>query len=404
MNAANDHARAARWIFRTFLATCLFASGFAHADPLQWDACAWGQSASGNTCAGMATPLTWQQALQAAEQANTTAHQGQSDWRVPNRTELESLADLAMPGNGAFWSSTSYHPAPVQAWTVDFASGASSPAGKTTALALRLVRGGDDYRLPGPAMHAVTVTPSAHGSVSCAPNPVVHGEDVVCTATPNSGYSIGAWGDACAATPAGSASCTLSNVQAPQTVSASFTQITHVITVTPSANGNVVCVPNPVPDGGSAGCTATPDSGYSIGAWGDACAATPAGTASCTLGNVQAPQTVSASFTQITHVITVTPSANGNVVCVPNPVPDGGSTVCTATPDTGYAVGIWGDACAATPAGSASCTLSNVQASQTVGAMPVRRHRREAQAARSATCRHRRPSASASPRSLTPSP
>jgi len=83
MNAINDHARAARWKFRTFLATCLFASGFAHADPLQWDACAWGQSASGNGCAGMATPLTWQQALQAAEQANATAHQGSPTGACP---------------------------------------------------------------------------------------------------------------------------------------------------------------------------------------------------------------------------------------------------------------------------------------------------------------------------------
>ena len=48
---------------------------------------------------------TWQQALQAAEQANNAGHQGHSDWRVPNRTELESTVDLAVPGTGAwtFW-------------------------------------------------------------------------------------------------------------------------------------------------------------------------------------------------------------------------------------------------------------------------------------------------------------
>ncbi|HNQ11496.1 MAG TPA: hypothetical protein PKM45_13810, partial [Giesbergeria sp.] len=148
----------------------------------------------------------------------------------------------------------------------------------------------------------------------------------------------------------------------------SFTQITHAITVTPSANGNVVCVPNPVPDGGSTVCTATPSSGYAIGAWGDACAATPAGSASCTLSNVQAPQTVSASFTQITHAITVTPSANGNVVCVPNPVPDGGSAVCTATPDAGFTLTAWQGDCAGTPATSLSCTLANVRAAGGISA------------------------------------
>ena len=131
------------------------AAVFAHAEPLQWDACAWGQSAAGNTCTGTAAPLTWQQALQAAQQANDASHQGYSDWRVPNRTELESTVDLLAPGTGVYWSSTSYHPAPAQAWGVDFASGASSPALKTAPLALRLVRGGDDYRTPGP-----TATPA----------------------------------------------------------------------------------------------------------------------------------------------------------------------------------------------------------------------------------------------------
>lgn len=137
-------------------AACLVASAPAQAASLQWDACAWGQAAWGGTCTGTPAALTWQQALQAAAQANDAAHQGHADWRVPNRTELESTVDLTalQTGADAFWSSTSYHPAPAQAWGVDFAEGTSSPAAKTAPLALRLVRGGGDYRTPGP-----TVTP-----------------------------------------------------------------------------------------------------------------------------------------------------------------------------------------------------------------------------------------------------
>jgi len=139
--------------------------------PLQWDACPWGQTASGATCTGTATPLTWQQALQAAQTANAALHQGQADWRVPNRTELESTVDLAAPGPGTFWSSTSYHPAPAQAWTVDFAGGASHPVAKTAALALRLVRGGAGaaaYAQPGPASTPALDLPSQPGQTAQA--------------------------------------------------------------------------------------------------------------------------------------------------------------------------------------------------------------------------------------------
>ena len=135
----------------------------AHAAPLQWDACPWGQTASGSACTGTPALLAWQQALQAAQQANAALHQGQADWRVPNRTDLESTVDLAAPGMGAYWSSTSYHPAPTRAWTVDFGDGASSPANKTALLALRLVRGGDAYQLPGPFTTPALPLPSQPG-------------------------------------------------------------------------------------------------------------------------------------------------------------------------------------------------------------------------------------------------
>lgn len=145
---------------KLLLLPAALAAAFAHAEPLQWDNCAWGQTAAGHACTGTPAALTWQQALQAAEQANNAGHQGHSDWRVPNRTELESTVDLAVPGTGAFWSSTSYHPAPAQAWGVDFADGSSSPSAKTAPQALRLVRGGDDYRTPGPATTPPLPVPS----------------------------------------------------------------------------------------------------------------------------------------------------------------------------------------------------------------------------------------------------
>ncbi|MFT3777105.1 MAG: DUF1566 domain-containing protein [Ottowia sp.] len=153
---------------KLLLIPAALAAVVAHAEPLQWDTCAWGQTESGNACTGTPAALTWQQALQAAQQANGAGHQGHSDWRVPNRTELESTVDLAAPQAGAYWSSTSYHPAPAQAWGVDFADGSSSPAAKTSAQALRLVRGGDDYRAPGPATTPPLPLPSNPGETAQA--------------------------------------------------------------------------------------------------------------------------------------------------------------------------------------------------------------------------------------------
>ena len=145
----------------------------AQAQTLQWDACPWGQAASGATCTGTPAPLTWQQALQAAQTANAALHQGHADWRVPNRTELESTVDLAAApsASSAYWSSTSYHPAPAQAWTVDFGDGASHPAAKTAALALRLVRGGtaaQSFQSPGPATTPALPLPGQPGQTAQA--------------------------------------------------------------------------------------------------------------------------------------------------------------------------------------------------------------------------------------------
>ena len=111
------------------------------------DACAWGQSeGTGASCVGSPAALTWQQALIAARQANAMLYQSHADWRVPNRTELESTVSIASTTTGTagvFWSSTGYAGDPARAWTVDFGDGASHPADKSGAFALRLVRGGE---------------------------------------------------------------------------------------------------------------------------------------------------------------------------------------------------------------------------------------------------------------------
>lgn len=54
---------------------------------------------------------------------------------------------------------------------------------------------------------------------------------------------------------------------------------------------------------------------------------------------------------------------NGAVSCEPSSVTTGGSSTCTAVPDTGYQVSGWTGACAAAGT-STTCTLDNIQADQ----------------------------------------
>jgi hypothetical protein len=70
---------------------------------------------------------------------------------------------------------------------------------------------------------ATTASPLAGGSVSCSPNPVSHGSNATCTATPNVGYTFGSWGGDCAGTGA----CSLTNVTSAKAVTAQFTPIVN---------------------------------------------------------------------------------------------------------------------------------------------------------------------------------
>ncbi|WP_242466191.1 beta strand repeat-containing protein [Chromatium okenii] len=202
-----------------------------------------------------------------------------------------------------------------------------------------------------------TANPSIGGSVNCSVNPVSYGGSSNCSATPNAGYTFTGFGGDCYGT-----SCSLTNVTATKTVTANFTAITYPINATanPSIGGSVTCSVNPVIQGGSTNCTATPNNGYSFTGFSGDCSGT-----SCSLNNVTANKTVTANFTAITYPINATanPSIGGNVICSVNPVTYGGSSNCTATPKTGYNFTNFSGDCSGT-----SCSLTNVTSNKTVTA------------------------------------
>ncbi len=121
---------------------------------LWWKACSEGLNWLANsTCSGTASALNWQNALMAANTANTTAYGGFTDWRLPNKKELESIVETCghLPAinmtafldgpSRNYWSSSTNINTPTQAWGVGFGDGGTFAGLKTDANLVRLVRG-----------------------------------------------------------------------------------------------------------------------------------------------------------------------------------------------------------------------------------------------------------------------
>ena len=146
---------------------------------LVWDKCSrgqvWDNTTPPGTCTGAASSYDWVAALAEATAANSASHRGHADWRLPNRTELESLVKIdasapaidgtVFPATAAawYWTSTTYAPFPAFAWFVDFNDGYSSANDKTGTSPVRLVRSGQwfgpfDALDAAPALSALGVT------------------------------------------------------------------------------------------------------------------------------------------------------------------------------------------------------------------------------------------------------
>lgn len=118
---------------------------------LVWMRCSLGQRWDGKTCGGEAAAHSWGAALQAAAGAEFAGH---SDWRLPNKNELESIVEEACLAPAInervfpaapptyFWSSSPYAGQDNGAWSVDFGYGTVNASIRSGGLQVRLVRGG----------------------------------------------------------------------------------------------------------------------------------------------------------------------------------------------------------------------------------------------------------------------
>ena len=111
---------------------------------------------------------TWSEAFQKIADLNTEAFAGATDWRLPNESELETIANrgnvfpavsaefnTACPSGctvltcsctiafeSIVWSSTTYVNTPTAAWLVNFYDGTAYTDAKSTPHQVRAVRGG----------------------------------------------------------------------------------------------------------------------------------------------------------------------------------------------------------------------------------------------------------------------
>ena len=147
---------------------------------LMWDKCSrgqvWDNTTPPGTCTGAPGIFTWEGALVEATVANTPSHRNFTDWRLPNRTELESLvkSDASAPAidgtvfpataSAWYWTSTTYAPNPALAWSVYFNGGGTNAYVKASAFHVRLVRRGqwfgafDALDATAPVLGALGVT------------------------------------------------------------------------------------------------------------------------------------------------------------------------------------------------------------------------------------------------------
>jgi len=216
---------------------------------LVWDRCSLGQVWNAGSCTASATTYNWQNALKEVKIRNDANHLGHSDWRLPNRDELHSIAEdcgtdpainqAIFPNTSMlnYWSASSYARGPGSGWVVHFGHSGTSTISKTNSYNVRLVRGGRSYD----AFDLLNVKVSTSTSLNASPvSPATFGDAVTLTASVTGNTPTGTiqfYADG------GVQNCDAGN----QTLVAG--SATCILNALPGVAGSATCILNALPGG-----------------------------------------------------------------------------------------------------------------------------------------------------------
>ena len=120
---------------------------------LMWKQCLEGRDSTTTACdTGIVSSFSWQAALQQAQTVNNIGFAGHTDWRLPNRNELNSLVERScsypainiaiFPDTDLTYAWTSSPEDIGYAWRVSFNEGNVTDSNQVFTSSVRLVRGG----------------------------------------------------------------------------------------------------------------------------------------------------------------------------------------------------------------------------------------------------------------------
>jgi len=185
--------------------------------------------------------------------------------------------------------------------------------------------------------YVITASAGSNGSITPTSSTVAYGGSQLFTLTPATGYSANLTLDGTPVTLANN-SYTISNVTAPHTLAASFTQNTYSITASAGSNGSITPTSATVAYGGSQAFNITASTGYTANVTDNGIAVNLTDN-TYVLNNVTTNHAIAVSFVLQTRSITASAGTGGSII--PSGVVGvnyGSNQIFTVTPATGYNV------------------------------------------------------------------